>query len=63
MLSSLIPLSIFCGVSGPLAHVLAVMLEDLAFVKMFLAENIRLLGNAYDRVSGQRSTSLCLLQS
>ncbi|KAK9826329.1 hypothetical protein WJX74_009564 [Apatococcus lobatus] len=51
MLTSLIPLSIFCGVSGPLAHVLAVMLEDLAFVQTLLAENSRLLGNAYSQAA------------
>lgn len=53
MLTSLIPLSIFCGVSGPLAHVLAVMLEDAAFVKSFLAENNQMLGRAYHQVAGQ----------
>ena len=56
MLDSLVVLSAFCGISGPVAHVLAVMLEDLTFVKTFLAENCQLLGNAYSTVTGRQLT-------
>lgn len=45
-------LSYFCAVSGMAQHMLADMLEDTAFVKRYLKENLRRLGAAYDTLAG-----------
>ena len=45
-------LSYFCAVSGVAQHMLADMLDDAAFVKRYLKENLRRLGAAYDTLAG-----------
>lgn len=45
-------LSYFCGVSGIVQHMLADMLEDAAFVKKYVKENLRRLGAAYATLAG-----------
>lgn len=45
-------LSYFCAVSGMAQHMLADMLEDMAFVERYLKENLRRLGAAYDTLAG-----------
>lgn len=45
-------LSYFCAVSGIAQHMLADMLEDTAFVKEYVKENLRRLGAAYDTLAG-----------
>ena len=45
-------LSYFSAVSGVAQHMLADMLDDTAFVKTYLKENLRRLGAAYDTLAG-----------
>ena len=45
-------LSYFCAVSGVAQHMLADLLDDTAFVKKYLKENLRRLGAAYDTLTG-----------
>ncbi|KAL3157543.1 hypothetical protein ABBQ32_011999 [Trebouxia sp. C0010 RCD-2024] len=45
-------LSYFCGVSGLAQHMLADMLEDTAFVRKYVKENLSRLGAAYDTLAG-----------